>query len=183
MSTFNTGNDRTEALRDSETRARASIAKGEPLEALNDLLSAIELHAGDEMMAQVMLLDDDGARLTKGAAPSLPIGYDDAVDGLAVSASNGSVGASVFYGEPVIASDIAVDPLWADMRDLALSHGLKACWSTPIRSSDGRIMGAFASYSRKPGSPALGQLEAIASTLDTVALAVDAHALKLRRKT
>jgi C4-dicarboxylate-specific signal transduction histidine kinase len=47
-------------------------------------------------------------------------------------------------------SDIATDPLWADFRDLALGHGLRACWSTPILSSEGRVLGTFAIYYREP---------------------------------
>jgi C4-dicarboxylate-specific signal transduction histidine kinase len=66
----------------------------------------------------------------------------------------GSCGTAAYRAEPVIVSDIATDPLWADYRDLALAHGLRACWSTPILSSDGRVLGTFATYYREPRSPA-----------------------------
>ena len=35
----------------------------------------------------------------------------------------GSCGTAAFLGKPVIVEDIALDPLWADYRDLALAHG------------------------------------------------------------
>jgi C4-dicarboxylate-specific signal transduction histidine kinase len=53
----------------------------------------------------------------------------------------------------VIVSDIASDPLWADFRDLALGHRLRACWSTPILSSASNVLGTFAIYYREPRSP------------------------------
>jgi PAS domain S-box-containing protein len=53
----------------------------------------------------------------------------------------------------VIVSDIATDPLWADYRELALAHELRACWSTPILSSAGKVLGTFAIYYREPRSP------------------------------
>ena len=40
--------------------------------------------------------------------------------------------------------DIENDPRWADFKELALAHGLKACWSTPIHDADGRVIGTFA---------------------------------------
>jgi len=183
MNAFMKSGGSLDALRDSESRARARIAEGQPLDALNDLLTAIETHSDNEMIAQVMLLDEAGSHLTRGAGPSLSDGYSDAVEGLEVGAAAGcSLGASVFYGEAIIASDIAVDPLWAEKRDAALSHGLRACWSTPVRATDGRIMGTFATYYRKPRSPALSHLEAIAVTIDAVALALAAHEQKIRRE-
>src|SRR5262249_47711239 len=65
----------------------------------------------------------------------------------------GSCGTAAYRNEPVIVSDIATDPLWADYRDLALSHGLRASWSMPVRSSDGSVLGTFAMYARDPRTP------------------------------
>jgi formate hydrogenlyase transcriptional activator len=66
----------------------------------------------------------------------------------------------------VVVSDIAVDPLWAAYRHLPLAHGLRACWSAPIMSSEGQVLGTFAMYYREPRSPSppdLYVLEQIAS--------------------
>jgi C4-dicarboxylate-specific signal transduction histidine kinase len=96
---------------------------------------------------------DPNNRLRHGAAPSLPMPYTDAIDGLAIGPSVGSCGTAAYRAEPVIVSDIATDPLWADFRDLALAHGLRACWSTPILSSERKVLGTFAIYTREPRSP------------------------------
>ena len=50
-------------------------------------------------------------------------------------------------------SDIATDPLWTDFRDLAVEHSLRACWSAPILSSEGRVIGTFAMYYREARTP------------------------------
>ena len=53
----------------------------------------------------------------------------------------------------MIVSDIETDPLWADCKSAALKHGLRACWSTPIISSDESVLGTFAMYYKHPRPP------------------------------
>jgi PAS domain S-box-containing protein len=94
----------------------------------------------------------DGDRLRHGAAPSLPKAYTDAINGAAIGPSAGSCGTAAYRGEAVIVEDIATDPLWAEYRDLALSHSLRACWSVPLLSR-GKVIATFAMYYRKPRRP------------------------------
>ena len=104
-------------------------------------------------MASILLLDRDGVHLRHGASPSLPKEYTDAIVGLEIGPSVGSCGTAAFTAKTVIVTDIATDPLWANFRHLALSHGLRACWSTPIISSTARVLGTFAIYYSETGSP------------------------------
>lgn len=94
--------------------------------------------------SSILLLD--GVSLRHGAAPNLPKSYCEAVDGVQIGASVGSCGTAAFLGERIIVSDIATDPLWVNFKDLALEYNLLACWSTPIISSDGEVLGTFAIY-------------------------------------
>jgi GAF domain-containing protein len=82
-------------------------------------------------LSSILLLDSDGDRLWHAAAPSLPKSYTDAIDGSFVGPVAGSCGTAAYRKEPVVVSDIAKDPLWADYRDLALPHGLRACGLRP----------------------------------------------------
>src|SRR5229473_7923916 len=109
-----------------------------------------ELASGS--LSSILLLDPKTNRLRHGAAPSLPITYTEAIDGLVIGPCVGSCGTAAYRAEQMIVSDIATDPLWADYRDLALGHGLRACWSTPILSSTGKVLGTFAIYYREPRS-------------------------------
>ncbi|MCH8810824.1 MAG: GAF domain-containing protein, partial [Gemmatimonadetes bacterium] len=104
-------------------------------------------------MCSILLLDRDGSTLRSGAAPSLPEAYAQALDGLTPADCAGSCGTAAFLGSQVIVSDIASDPLWASFKDLALDHGVRACWSTPFFSETGDVLGTFAvshSVSRTP---------------------------------
>jgi PAS domain S-box-containing protein len=144
----------TEALVIGERNAFEMIARGSPTAAvLADLCRTVEALADDGLLASILLLDPDGIHLRHGAAPSLPDAYNRAIDGITTGDNVGSCGTAAFRGEQVVVSDIATDPLWADYRELALSHGLRACWSTPIRAVDGRILGTFALYYRQARAP------------------------------
>jgi PAS domain S-box-containing protein len=127
------------------------VAKGDSLaELLDSLCRLVEAQAGG-VLASILLVDGDHLRL--GGAPSLPKAYTDAIDGTVIGPSAASCGTAAYRGEPVIVEDIATDPLWADYRDLALPHSLRACWSTPIFSSQGKVIATFAMYHRVPRRP------------------------------
>ena len=132
----------------------------------------------------ILLLDDDGAHLRHGAAPSLPESYIRAIDGMTIGPSQGSCGTAAFTGRPVVAQDIASDPSWAAFRDLALPQGLRTCWSTPILASTGKVLGTFAVYGRTPRQPT-GELPLIDRASYLACLAIERkrteQALRLTR--
>src|SRR6201992_4224168 len=112
-------------------------AGGSLKDVMRDIILMVEKPTNGEMLASILIVSEDGKHLVEGAAPSLPAEYNAAIDGIAVGYGVGSCGTAAATGNPVFVADIAPDPLWADFRDLALSHGLRACWSMPIRAADG----------------------------------------------
>jgi GAF domain-containing protein len=129
------------------------IAANAPLsEILNRLVLLIEAQAPG-MLCSVLLLSDDGDHIRHGAAPSLDENYVKAIDGAPIGPKHGSCGTAMYRGEPVIVTDILEDALWEDYRDLASPAGLRACWSTPILSGRGKVLGSFAMYYRQPQTP------------------------------
>ena len=124
--------------------------------ALDSLVRLIEQQL-PSMRASVLLLDADGVTLHHGAAPHLPLDYCREIDGSRIGPAAGSCGTAAYRRERVVVSDIATDPLWADYRELALPHGLRACWSTPILDARGEVLGTFAMYYGEPRMP--GELE------------------------
>ena len=142
---------RAEALLTGEKRILEMVAKGNPLPQILDGLCHLAEEQASGVLASILLLDEN--RLRHGGAPSLPTAYTDAIDGASIGPSAGSCGTAAYRREQVIVEDIATDPLWADYRDLALPHGLRACWSTPVFSSQGNVIATFAMYYREPRSP------------------------------
>jgi PAS domain S-box-containing protein len=142
---------RAESLIAVEKRILEMVAKGDSLTEILDCLCRLVEEPAKGVLASILLLDGD--RLRHGGAPSLPKAYTDAINGAVIGPSAGSCGTAAYRGEPVIVEDIATDPLWADYRDLALPHSLCACWSTPVFSSQGKVIATFAMYYREPRRP------------------------------
>jgi len=151
----------------------AELRQGDTLENVLDRhLLVVEKMSDREILTSVLLLSSDGKHLTHGAAPSLPKEYRDAINGSEIGPEAGSCGTAAYFGKPVYVTDIATDPLWAAYRDYALPHGLRSCWSTPIRNADGEVMGTFAVYNRSLSGPTRDELNAIAMITDNVAQAI-----------
>ena len=139
---------------------------------LHELCLGVErLDSG--LLCSVLLLDVQGKTLRQGAAPSLPDAYNQAINGVEIGPRVGSCGTAAFLGQQVIVSDIAADPLWANCKDQALAHGLRACWSTPIAAQDGKLLGTFAIYYREPRSPEPHHLQLIAQATHLAVLALE----------
>src|SRR5271166_1167164 len=165
--------DSPEALARLDVKVLAMVMAHAALpEILETLCANIEKHHSG-LLCSVLLLDADGTTLRHGAAPGLPKEYSQAVDGLQIGACAGSCGTAAYRRQPVIVSDIATDPLWADYRHMALQHGLRACWSTPIATQDGRIVGTFAIYYREPRTPDAEHLQLIAHATHLAAVAME----------
>jgi two-component sensor histidine kinase len=167
--------DRHLALISDQNEVLAQIAARAPLkEVFVKLLRSIESYSRSEMLGSILLLDSDGRHLRHGAAPSLPDAYNDALDGTEIGPAVGSCGTAAHLRQTVIVPDIATDPLWENWRELALRHGLRACWSVPIMSRGSeRPLGTFAIYYRTPRRPAAEELEVISFMSRTAAVAIE----------
>ncbi|MEG3937080.1 PAS domain S-box protein [Microcoleus sp. S36b_A3] len=149
------------------------ITQGASLsDTLNTLIEILEQQSRD-VMGSVLLLDEDGQHFLHGAAPSLPESYNAAVHGAAIGPNVGSCGTAVYRREQVIVTDIATDPLWENYRDLALTFGLKACWSSPIFSSTGQVLGTFAMYCAQPRVPQNFDLQSIETVRHLAGIAIE----------
>lgn len=175
---------RAEDLLEVQKQVLELIAEGATLsETLNLLVERIEALAPG-MLGSILLLDEDGIHFRHGAAPSLPAEYTDAIDGLSIGPSVGSCGTAAYRKEAVIVADIGIDPLWADYKAVALPHGLRACWSTPILdATQKRVLGTFAMYFRTPGLPQAEHQQIIGSVTHIAAVAINRHreAMALRK--
>ncbi len=142
-----------EFFRAGQTRVLELIAEDAPLsEVLTNLVLLMEGQA-EGLRCSILLLSRDGIHVEHGAAPNLPEVYVKAVDGAPIGPRAGSCGTAMYTRQPVVVSDVLTDPLWADYRELARISGLRACWSTPILSSQGEVLGSFAMYRQESRGP------------------------------
>jgi diguanylate cyclase (GGDEF)-like protein/PAS domain S-box-containing protein len=153
---------RADVLRTGQSEILEMIAMSAPLDGVLDRLMRLVESQLTGIFASVLLLDDEGAHLRNGAAPSLAESYLQAIDGVGIGPKVGSCGTAAHRRESVVVGDIATDPLWEDFRELAAEQGLRSCWSTPIFSHQRLVLGTFAMYSgtvRMPSENEAGLIE------------------------
>jgi PAS domain S-box-containing protein len=130
------------------------IAAGEDLaQTLDSIVRFAEAH-GSGLVASLMTLDQVGDHLRLASGPSLPPEYRSASAVVPVGPAHGSCGTAAHRRAPVVVTEIATDPLWDwPIREVALAAGLRACWSVPILSTSGLVLGTFANYYREAREP------------------------------
>lgn len=146
------------------------IVAGAELDVVLDTLAVAMEASTPDTRGSILLLD--GVVLHHGAAPSLPASYRDAIDGVRIGPAVGSCGTAAFTAETVIVSDIATDPLWVDFREVALSAGLRACWSVPIINAERKVLGTFALYYEDVRVPTGAELAQVSRWVNLAEVAI-----------
>ena len=147
------------------------VAQNRPLaEILTRISCMLEIQIPGSRSSILLLRD---RRLWTGAAPHLPKEYSDWLNGQSIGPEMGSCGSACFNGQTVITEDIVTDHLWDGYRENALQHGLRACWSMPIPSNRGDVLGSFAVYRDQPSMPSARDLEFMSMSTRLAAVAIE----------
>jgi PAS domain S-box-containing protein len=149
---------RAETLLQNEKQLLELVARGAPLEEVfRELCQFVESREPGSSCA-VLVLDRDTGRL-RPVAPSIPENYLRAAHSRPASSCAGPCGRAAHLNEQVIVADIAAEEVWDvfGWRALAIAFGFRACFSTPIRSSSGEVLGVYSLYSGKVGGPSAEQ--------------------------
>ncbi len=170
------------AFRDRQIRVLEQLAAGASATKTFEAVVQMIQEQSPGTIASVLLVDEDGMHLRHGAAPDLPAEYCRAIDGAAIGPCAGSCGTAAHRGERVIVSDISADPLWRNYRSLALKHGLRSCWSEPIFSSQGKVLGTFAMYHRHVSEPTDEDLRSIRVVAHLAGIAIERERSEKARK-
>jgi PAS domain S-box-containing protein len=146
---------RAECLLAGQNRVLEMAARGDSLETILEALCRVVEQTAAGSCCSVLLFDPSGSKIQQAVAPSLPSSYNDRFAGAPVDREGGPYTEAARRKTEVIVSDVASDLRWdtSGWRTAALTHGLNACWSTPIRASNGRVLGTFAIYWREPRDP------------------------------
>ncbi|WP_269531690.1 EAL domain-containing protein [Chitinimonas sp. BJYL2] len=162
---------RSEQMLNLQHAVLGNIASGQPLrDILDQITHNVEMLAPDALCSILLL---DGDTLHTGSAPSVPASFTSAVDGSIIGPRCGSCGTAAYLNQEVNATDIATDPRWADYAELAREHGLAACWSSPIRARDGRVVGTFALYYRTARGPDAFQRRIVEACTHLAGIAIE----------
>jgi PAS domain S-box-containing protein len=127
------------------------------------------------LLCSILLLDQRNGTLHGGIGPSLPKTYLETINGTKIGPRAGSCGTAAYLQQLVVVSDIATDPLWADYKQLALPHGLHACWSMPIPARGGTTLGTFACYYSQHRTPDSYHLALINRASHLAGIAIEYH--------
>ena len=159
----------------SQHRVHELIAGGAPLrDVLVELTEGIERH-DPSVIPCVVLLDREAGVLRPGAAPSLPPHYLAAIDGVVIGPNVGACGSAAWSGQLTISDDIAEDPRWAPIRDFVLGVGLRHCWSMPIKSPAGDVLGTLALYGRQARTPLPEHITLLEDGARLAGIAIERH--------
>lgn len=160
----------------SESPSRISGTRTETLDAMARIVEAKS--AG--LRCTILLIDPTTRNVIAGAGPSLPKAYNEAIESLRMGPAVGSCGTASYWDVPIVVEDIDKDPLWSEYREVAALAGVGACWSYPIRSTDGVVLGAMALYADRPLAPTRAQMESLEIAAHMVGLAVERQGLEAR---
>lgn len=139
---------------------------------LTELAEFVESQS-DGAICSILIMDESGSRLKNAASDGLPDALVEVIDGIQIGPQAGACGTAAYLNRTIIVSDISSDPLCVGVRDLALSHGLRACWSKPIRSPSGKVLGTIAMYFNQPRSPDANHKALIDRAIHLAAIAIE----------
>ncbi|MEN5147827.1 putative bifunctional diguanylate cyclase/phosphodiesterase [Pseudomonas rustica] len=156
----------------SERDVLGMIANDRHLDEILSVICRILDAQSVDTFCSILLVDAEGKRLLSTAAPGLPVEYSRAIDGMVIGPQEGTCGTAAFRRELVITEDIADDPSWGRFRDLALGYNLRSCWSMPLLSPQGQVLGTFALYHRRTHMPSKAQIQQLAYSANLAAIAI-----------
>lgn len=164
---------RSQALQEARNAVLDRMLAQRPLqETLSDMVRRLE-QISPGMLVTIMLLEQ--GRLRAHAAPSLPVSYIEAIDGIVAAPGIGSCGHAAATGEMTVVEDILQHPNWAGFSELAQQAGLRACWSLPFKNDQGAVLGVFGIYHRRPMHPFPTDVALVTEFTRLAGLAVRQH--------
>lgn len=142
-------------------------------EIVTELLKGIE-DIFPEMICSVLKVDEAQEKVYHLAGPRLPEAYWKKINGKPIGPKAASCGTAAYHRSAVIVTDIEHDPLWEEYKEYALPFGLKACWSTPVMSSQGaKVLATFAIYYTSAREPKPAELHMIDRTTNILRVLIE----------
>ena len=164
---------RTQRREQSRNQVLEMLSAGASLEKVLETIILDVERDSPHMQCSILLVDEDGKHLLFGAAPSLPDSFNDYAQGIQIGLGVGSCSTAAATGKRVVIEDMHAHPDWAECRNLLKSSGLRSCWSEPVFSSSGRLLGTFAVYQRHPHVPNEQEILSIKRAMKLAAISIE----------
>ncbi|TLY73915.1 MAG: PAS domain S-box protein [Gammaproteobacteria bacterium] len=158
-----------------QVRLLALLSSAAPLNVLLGALASYVETWTEGLHCTVLLVDPTGRLLRPGAAPSLPEAYTHAIDPVPIGIGEGSCGTAAARREMVVVEDVEQSDLWTKYAPIALSYGLRACWSVPIVDDAGALLGTLALYYRERRAPSTPETDLIQFASSLAAFVIQRH--------
>jgi formate hydrogenlyase transcriptional activator len=150
------------------------ILAGSELSEVLTIIAGLVESQGNGTLCTIWLPDAGGKHLHCAAAPSLP-GFAANVGRMRVGPNGASCGTAVYRREPVYVADILRESIWDDYRDLVLPYGIRAVWSRPLFTREGKVLGTFAILYREVRNPDAIDLQLIENASHIAGIAIERH--------
>jgi formate hydrogenlyase transcriptional activator len=150
------------------------IFAGAPLPEVLAIIARLVESQGEGLFCTIWLTDDDGKQLRCAAAPSLA-DFSARVGPMTIGPRGASCGTAIYRREPVYVTDILTESIWDDYRDRMLPYGIRAVWSRPLFSTEGKALGTFAILYREARSPGATDLQLIEKASHITGIAIERH--------
>ena len=165
-----------EQLQNDENRVLTLLGQGAELQELLDAIVLLEEASDPSSKGSIYLYDSSTSRLVLKSAPSLPVDFKKLLkDGLPIHLNKGTSGTAAYLKQRVIVPDINNSPIYPFKKDenIAIKSGLLACWSQPIISSSGKLLGVITNYGNKVGEPSEDNLSVLDWSVRIAAIAIE----------
>lgn len=129
----------------------------EPAERVLAYITALLATIFPDVRIAMMLLSEEGKRLTCASAHSLPAQFIAELEAAPVDAEASPCGAAISRRRVVTSTSVSTDPIWGNLRNMAFENDIRACWSNPVISVGGKILGTVDIYYDRPCLP--GELD------------------------
>lgn len=157
-----------------QTEIVQMITAGTPLAIVLDKISQwLQAQSTDGLVVSILLVNETGDALYPIAGPDIPQGYLRAINRIPIAPNSGSCGTAAFTREVVVVENLKDSSLWTGYKDVAMEHGLQACWSMPLINREGKLRGTFAGYYREPKMPTEKDQQLISLVSHTALLAIE----------
>jgi len=159
-----------------EEREEASlklVAEGAPASAVLEAIVRNVEASYPGMRCCVMLVDGTGTRLRFKTAPSLPDFVTSAIDHMEIRPDLTCAGAAAHSGSRQACPDVMADARMEAFHKIALKANLRACWSEPILSTQGKVLGTLTSFHTDVHHASSAEIQNVSNAARLAALAIE----------